>query len=124
MNTDTNLQAHVNTASEKLSTLESAPKVPLAHSGSASAPKLPTAVSAPAASAPAASAPKEAVEPQYKSEDYDGAKIVRLRLRTPGIIQYDQRYDLKLDTAAKEGVPMPLTPFFAGRLNSTVELVV
>lgn len=56
----------------------------------------------------------------YKSEDYDGAIIVVLKLNQPDIMQYDSVYKLKLDST--EPTAMPLTPFFAARLNSTVSL--
>lgn len=56
----------------------------------------------------------------YKSEDYNGAPIVMLKLAKAGIMQYDSQYRLKLDST--EPTPMPLTPFFASRLNSTVLL--
>lgn len=55
-----------------------------------------------------------------KSEDYDGAPIVVLKLRQEGIMQYDSAYQLKLDST--EPTPMPLTPFFAARLNTTIVL--
>ena len=60
-------------------------------------------------------------EQKYKSEDYDGAPIVKLALITADTMQYDARYKLKLDST--EPVEMPLTPFFAERLNRTVKLV-
>lgn len=59
-------------------------------------------------------------ESGYKSEDYSGAPIVMLKLAKEGIMQYDSQYRLKLDST--EPTPMPLTPFFASRLNSTVLL--
>lgn len=59
-------------------------------------------------------------ESGYKSEDYNGAPIVMLKLAKEGIMQYDSQYRLKLDST--EPTPMPLTPFFASRLNSTVLL--
>lgn len=65
---------------------------------------------------------QKSVLPKYKSEDFDGAPIVKLALLTPDTMQYDSRYKLKLDST--EPVEMPLTPFFAERLNKTIKLVI
>lgn len=67
-------------------------------------------------------APQKSALPKFKSEDFDGAPIVKLALLTPDTMQYDSRYKLKLDST--EPVEMPLTPFFAERLNKTIKLVV
>jgi len=60
------------------------------------------------------------VESKYKSEDYNGAPIVKLSLIKGGTMQYDSKFKLKLDSI--EPTEMPLTPFFAERLNRTVLL--
>jgi hypothetical protein len=57
---------------------------------------------------------------KYNSEDYNGAPIVKLALIKDGTMQYDSRFKLKLDST--EPTEMPLTPFFAERLNKTVLL--
>jgi len=62
------------------------------------------------------------VEPKYKSEDFDGAPIVKLKVKQAGTMQYDPQYHLKLDST--EATEMPLTPFFAERIGRTVELCV
>ena len=55
---------------------------------------------------------------------YTQFKIVNLRLLREGTIQYDPAYpELVLNSTAAEGIPMPLTPFFASRINQTLELV-
>ena len=61
-------------------------------------------------------------ESKYKSEDFGGAPIVRLKLKQAGIMQYDSVYKLKLDSV--EPTEIPLTPFFAERIGRTVELCV
>ena len=64
--------------------------------------------------------PVSSTQTAYKSEDYNGAPIVKLKLKQAGIMQYDPVFKLKLDST--EPTLMPLTPFFAARLNSTVVL--
>ena len=84
--------------------------------------------SAPAA--PAAPAAKE--EPVVKKEEhktvidsrYAQFKMVKMRLLKEGTIQYDPNFpELVLNTASSEGMLLPLTPFFASRINQTLELV-
>ncbi len=56
-------------------------------------------------------------------EKFDKFKKVRLRLLEPNTIQYDPSYpELILDTTKKRGKLMPLTPFFASRIGTKVEL--
>lgn len=71
---------------------------------------------------PSVTQEQKVVSSIYKSEDYDGAPIVKLGLITGGTMQYDSKYKLKLDTV--EPTEMPLTPFFAERLNKTITLFV
>lgn len=55
---------------------------------------------------------------------YAQFKIVNLRLLKEGTIQYDPSYpELVLNTTSEKGMPLPLTPFFAARINQTLELV-
>lgn len=65
---------------------------------------------------------KPVLKQKYNSDDFDGAPIVKLALLTPNTMQYDSKYRLKLDST--EPTEMPLTPFFAERLNKTIKLVV
>lgn len=88
-------------------------------------PAQPSPASTTQATKPADSQPKEepkVVNAKYKSEDYDGAPIVKLKLKQAGIMQYDAWYKLKLDST--EPTELPLTPFFAERLNRTIELCI
>lgn len=71
-------------------------------------------------------------KPAVKAEEaltFDKAKfsqykIVRLRLLVAGQMQYDPAYtELKLNTAEKDGMLLPLTPFFASRIGQTLEIV-
>lgn len=64
------------------------------------------------------------VNPYAGDSRYAQFKVVNMRLLKTGIIQFDPSYpDLVLNSTAAEGVPMPLTPFFASRINQTLELV-
>lgn len=67
---------------------------------------------------------KKIVNPYENDTRYAQFKIVNLRILKEGTIQYDPSYpELILNSTAPEGVPMPLTPFFASRINQTLELV-
>jgi hypothetical protein len=76
---------------------------------------------------PKASAPvvqSMPVNPYTDDPKYAQFKVVNLRLLKPGTIQYDPNYpELVLNTSDKEGMPLPLTPFFSSRINQTLELV-
>ena len=62
---------------------------------------------------------KRKTDPRFVSFQW-----VKMRLIKEGTMQYDPSYpDLKLNSAAKEGVLMPLTPFFASKIGSTIELI-
>lgn len=90
------------------------------------APVIPTKQSAPAVPAAqvnsASNVTKQEVkvEPKYKSEDFNGAPIVKLKLKQKDTMQYDPIYHLKLDST--EATELPLTPFFAERIGRTIEL--
>ena len=78
--------------------------------------------------APAApAAPAAPVVKKNKFSDnlkFSQYKVVNLRLLKEGTIQYDPNYpELVLTSSAPEGEPMPLTAFFASRINQTLELV-
>ena len=63
--------------------------------------------------------PKVVIDPRYVQ-----FKQVRMRLLKEGTIQYDPNFpELVLNTASAEGMLLPLTPFFASRINQTLELV-
>jgi hypothetical protein len=66
--------------------------------------------------------PAAPIVSKYKSEDYNGAPIVKLRVIQENTMQYDTQYKLLLDSTTP--VEMPLTPFFAGRIGTTIELCV
>ena len=74
-----------------------------------------------------APAPAPAPAPQvvYNNDSkYAQYKVVKMRLLREGTIQYDPSYpELVLNSTAPEGVDMPFTPFFASRINQTLELV-
>lgn len=109
MSTDTNLKPPVTTATAA-ATKPSAQPQQAAPTGTASQAK------------PETKEEPVKVEPKYKSEDYNGAPIVKLRLKQEGIMQYDHVYGLKLESTT--AVEMPLTPFFAERIGRTIELCV
>ena len=113
MSTDTNSKPPVNTATVA-GTKPSAVVPPVAPTGTVSQ------VAKPEVKAEVKL--EEKVAPKYKSEDYNGAPIVKLRLKQEGIMQYDHAYGLKLDSTTP--VEMPLTPFFAERIGRTIELCV
>ena len=89
-----------------------------------------TAASVKPAAAPAAPAAAPAAPPvevlTFDKEKFAarGVSVVRMRLLTAGIIQYDpDNSELILDTADQKGKLLPLTPFFAQRIGRTLELV-
>ena len=87
-----------------------------------SAPAAPSVTPAPQASVPAA---KKEINPYEGDSRYAQYKIVRLRLLREGILQYDPSFpELQLTCSAPEGQLLPLTPFFASRINQTLELVI
>lgn len=116
MTTDTNLKPPVNTAA--------AASTPQSAQPTATAPIKPASSVPPVAPVKSDETKVDTAtgiaKSGYKSEDYNGAPIVMLKLAKAGIMQYDSQYRLKLDST--EPTPMPLTPFFASRLNSTVLL--
>jgi len=75
---------------------------------------------------PKATQPAKAAASTQKDtwpKKFDKFKKVRLRLLEPNTIQYDPGYpELILDTSSKKGKLMPLTPFFASRIGTKVEL--
>lgn len=76
---------------------------------------------------PAASAnltPKPATQSVYEGPNPTNAPIVKMRLLQKDTMQYDYVNKILLNSDAKEGVPIPLTPFFAGRIGITLELVI
>jgi hypothetical protein len=91
------------------------------------APETPKPSAPPAqSSAPAVPQPavKKQVNPYEGDSRYAQFKVVNMRLLKEGIIQYDPSFpELQLNTTAAEGMPLPLTPFFASRINQTLELV-
>lgn len=106
MSTDTNLKQPAATAT--------------ATQTKPSAPAAPVVPTKPASATPENKDESVVAAPKYKSEDFDGAPIVKLRIKKAGTMQYDTQYGLKLDST--EFVEMPLTPFFASRINQTIEL--
>lgn len=79
---------------------------------------------------PAQSAPQQPKAAAKQDNPFEGDarysqfKVVNMRLLKAGTIQYDPSYpELILNTDAPEGQPLPLTPFFASRINQTLELV-
>jgi hypothetical protein len=60
------------------------------------------------------------IKAKYKSEDFGGVPIVKLKLKFAGTMQYDSQYHLKLDST--EATELPLTPFFASRIGQTIDL--
>ena len=89
------------------------------------APETPKPSAPPAqSSAPVTQPVKKQVNPFEGDSRYAQFQVVNMRLLKEGIIQYDPSYpELQLNTTAKEGMPLPLTPFFASRINQTLELV-
>lgn len=81
----------------------------------------PVAQTKPSVAATQQAQQKPVLEAKYKSEDFNGAPIVKLALLVPDTMQYDAIYKLKLDST--EAVEMPLTPFFAERIGKTIKLV-
>lgn len=88
-------------------------------------PQKPSAPAAPSAPVQSTQVAKKATENPYEGDSrYSQFKIVNLRLLKAGTIQYDPSYpELVLNCFEPEGQPLPLTPFFASRINQTLELV-
>jgi len=83
----------------------------------------PSVPSAQSPAAPAAPAVKKK-HPYEGDSRYEQFKLVYLRLLKPDTLQYDPSYpELILNSSAEEGQGLPLTPFFASRINQTLELV-
>lgn len=78
-----------------------------------------------AAPVPAQKEVKEVKEVNPYADDarYAQFKVVKLRLLREGTIQYDPQFPELQLTSATEGKMLPLTPFFASRINQTLELV-
>lgn len=79
-----------------------------------------SASSTPAAATPPVVSTKET----YKGPNPSNAPIVRLRLLQPDTVQYDTVNKIMLNSSDKKGVLIPLTPFFASRIGTNVELVI
>lgn len=106
----TNLTEAANTATAKQE-----PQKPSAQPAQSPAPPAP----------PAQQVAKKVINNPYEGDSrFAQFKVVNLRLLKAGTIQYDPSYpELVLNCFEPEGQPLPLTPFFASRINQTLELV-
>lgn len=90
----------------------------------APAAQKPSAPAAPSAPPVQQQAKAPQVNPYEGDARYAQFKVVNLRLLKADTIQYDPSHpELVLNCSTPEGTPMPLTPWFASRINQTLELV-